>query len=104
MSGYTTNQEFPDSSRSGQRDLSEPQGFLVEPETRVREMVKSLLVGLAFALGGGIVGLLIFGFLVQRGWWDGPGGGMIVFPMVLIPAAGCGLYGFISSWKRIRPD
>jgi hypothetical protein len=65
-------------------------------------MVKSLLVGLAFAAGGGIVGLLIFVFQVQRGWWDGPGGGMILFPMVLIPAGGCGLYGFIWSRKKFQ--
>jgi hypothetical protein len=54
-------------------------------------MVEVLLFGLAFAAGGAVVGLLIFVFQVQRGWWDGPGGAMIVFPMVLIPALGCGL-------------
>jgi hypothetical protein len=65
-------------------------------------MLKSLLVSLAFAAGGGIVGLLIFMFQVQRGWWDGPGGGMIVFPMVVIPAVGCGLCGFILGRKRFQ--
>jgi phosphate/sulfate permease len=63
-------------------------------------ILKTLLVSLAFAVVGGIVGLLIFAFQVQRGWWDGPGGGMIFFPMVLIPAIGSGLYGFIRSRRR----
>jgi hypothetical protein len=65
-------------------------------------MVKVLLAGLAFAAGGGIVGLLIFAVQVQRGWWDGPGGGMIVFPMVLIPAGACGVYGFILARRKFQ--
>jgi hypothetical protein len=69
-------------------------------ETGSRAMVKSLLVGLVFAAGGGIVGLLIFVFQVQRGWWDGLGGGMILFPVVLILAIGSGLYGFIRSRRK----
>jgi hypothetical protein len=65
-------------------------------------MVEVLLFGLAFAAGGAVVGLLIFVFQVQRGWWNGPGGAMIVFPMVLIPALGCGLYGFVLGPKRFQ--
>jgi hypothetical protein len=65
-------------------------------------ILKTLLVSLAFAVVGGIVGLLIFAFQVQRGWWDGPGGGMILFPMVLIPAFGSGLYGFIFGLRKFQ--
>jgi hypothetical protein len=64
-------------------------------------IVKSLLVGLAFSTAGGIVGLFVFALQVQHGWWDGPGGGMIVFPMVLIPAIVCGFYGYARTQRRL---
>ena len=65
-------------------------------------MVKSLLVGLLGAAAGGFAGLLTFIFLIRREWFDGPGGGMVVFPMVFLPAAGFGLYGFLSTLARLR--
>jgi hypothetical protein len=65
-------------------------------------IVKTLLVSLAFAFVGGIVGHMIFAFQVQRGWWDGPGGEMMLFPMVLIPAFGGGLYGFTFGLKKFQ--
>ena len=65
-------------------------------------ILKTLLVALAFAVVGGIVGLLIFAFLIQRGWWDGPGGGMMIFPMVLIPVIGGGIYGFALGRKKFQ--
>jgi hypothetical protein len=65
-------------------------------------MFKALLFGLVFAVSGAVAGVLIFMFQVQRGWWDGPGGGMVVFPMALVPALGCGIYGFVLARKKSR--
>ena len=64
--------------------------------------LKILVVTLALAFAGGILGLLIFAFLVQRGWWDGPGGGMMIFPLVLIPAFGGGIYGFALGRRKFQ--
>jgi len=69
-------------------------------------IIKALLYGLfygsALAIGGGIVGLLIFVITVWCGWWDSPGGGMVVFPLVLIPAVICGFCGFNMGVTRSR--
>ena len=55
--------------------------------------LKALLVTLALAVVGGIVGLLTFAFLVQRG---------MIFPLVLIPAFGGGIYGFALGRKKFQ--
>jgi hypothetical protein len=65
-------------------------------------MVKSLFIGSVFAVAGGFAGFLPFVFLVRRGWLDGPGGGVAIFPLLLVPAVGFGLYGFISTLAKFR--
>jgi hypothetical protein len=65
-------------------------------------MVKSPPVGSVFALGAGFAGLLAFVFLVWRGWFDGPGGGMVIFPLFLVPAIAFGSYGFGSTLAKFR--
>ena len=69
-------------------------------------MLKALLAGLffgsVFAAAGGIVGCLIFVLAVWCGWLDGPGGGMAVFPLMLIPAVVCGFYGLNLGVSRTR--
>lgn len=65
-------------------------------------MLKPILFGIAFGAGGAIAGFLTFVFLVWLNWFDGPGGGMVVFPLVLVPAIGFGLYGFASTLIRSR--
>jgi hypothetical protein len=62
--------------------------------TIVKAFFTGLFFGSALAVGGGFVGVLVFFITVQCGMWDGPGGGMVLFPMVLIPAILCGSYGF----------
>jgi ABC-type molybdate transport system permease subunit len=65
-------------------------------------MLKILVVTLALAVVAGIAGLLTFAFLVQRGWWDGPGGGMMIFPLVLMPAFCGGIWGFTLGRKKFQ--
>ena len=62
--------------------------------TIVKALFTGLFFGSALAVGGGFFGSLIFLITVWCGWWDGPGGGMVLFPLVLIPAIICGFYGF----------
>ena len=72
--------------------------------TIVKAFFTGLFFGSALAIGGGFVGFLLFFVTVQCGWWDGPGGGIVVFPMVLIPAFLCGIYGLnlgvTKAWAK----
>lgn len=70
-------------------------------------MAKSLAVGILFGLSGGFAGALLFTYMLRSGWLDGPGGGMAVFPLVLLPAVGFGAYGFLGTVRttqRARTD
>jgi hypothetical protein len=62
--------------------------------TIVKALFTGLFFGSALAVAGGFIGFLLFFVTVWFGWWDGPGGGMALFPLVLIPAILCGFYGF----------
>jgi hypothetical protein len=63
-------------------------------KTIIKAFFTGLFFGSALAVGGAFVGFLLFFATVQCGWWGRPGGGIVAFPMVLIPAFLCGIYGF----------
>lgn len=69
---------------------------------RVLTLIRALIIGLLAAIAGGFVGVLLFFLLIRMGSFDGPGGGMAVFPFVLVPAIGLGLYGFSVSLNKSR--
>jgi bacteriorhodopsin len=64
--------------------------------------VKAVLIGMLFAAGGGVAGLVVVIILFMLNWFDGPGGGMAIVPFVLIPAFGFGYYGLASNLAKRR--
>jgi hypothetical protein len=62
----------------------------------------SIFLGIVFAACGGVAGLLIFVATIKLGWFDGPGGGMMVFPLVFVPAFMFGVCGFGWTLNKIR--
>lgn len=67
-------------------------------------VVRTLLGGMLYAVVAGFGGLLLFAVSVWFGWLDGPGGGMVVFPLVLVPAIGFGLYGLGRIGRRLATE
>jgi hypothetical protein len=65
-------------------------------------MLRAFLFGVISGAGGAIAGFLIFVLLIRLNWFDGPGGGMAVFPLVLLPAIGLGIYGFARTLGKVR--
>lgn len=61
---------------------------------RPRISLLSILSGIAFAIVGGAVGLAVFVGIVKRtNWFDGPGGGLALIPLVIV-----GVSVGISVW------
>lgn len=67
-----------------------------------RVMLKSILVDLLAAAASGFAGFLTFLLLIRHGWFDGPSGGLVIFPLVFLPAVGFGLYGCLSALAKLR--
>lgn len=68
---------------------------------RTRIWLLSILVGVGCAALGGALGIVLFGITIALNWFDGPGGGLIIFPLVLICGSISGLLGWRYSLRTL---
>jgi ABC-type Fe3+ transport system permease subunit len=67
-----------------------------------KNIFTSLFIGMLFAIGGALIGLVVGGLLARTTWLADPGGGMVILLLLFAGGLISGSYGFVSTLNKLQ--
>lgn len=69
---------------------------------RTRMWLLSIFSGVLSAATGGAAAIILFALMIRIGWLDGPGGGLVILPLMLVLGIPSGFCGFLFVLGKLN--